>query len=101
MRIRCSIHKNKVTKEPLVEEEYQNNENETNNQNKYVNYMDSALVKDNEKTQHSETTEDIKKSPEESQPQYNFQGNYSRSEHWFDIDPDYINDNFITREPNF
>ena len=40
--------------------------------------MDSALVKDNYKTQHSETTGESKKSkipsPEESEPQYHFQG---------------------------
>ena len=51
--------------------------------------MDSDLVKYNEKTQHSETTEDTKKrkkpSPEESQPRYHFQWQSERSQYCFDI----------------
>ena len=47
--------------------------------------MDSALVKDNYKTQHSATIEDAKNiykiSPEESEAQYNFQGQSERSRH--------------------
>ena len=50
-----------ATKKPLVEEEYHNNENETNTKNEDGNDMGSDLVKDNNKTQHSETTKDFKK----------------------------------------
>ena len=67
--------------------------------------MDSALVKDNYKTQHSATIEDAKNiyiiSPEESEAQYNFQGQSERSRHWFDLDPGCIKGNFMTREPDF
>ena len=49
-------------KKPLVEEEDQNNYNEINNQKVNGNYINSALVKGNNKTQHSDTTGDISKS---------------------------------------
>ena len=63
------------------------------------------MVKENENTQHSETTEDTQKggkpSPEEPEPQYNFKGQSTRSQDWFDLDPDWIEDNFLTGEPGF
>ena len=40
-------------------------------------------------------------SPEESEPQYHFQGKSTRSQHWFNLDPDYIEEIFMTREPDF
>ena len=48
-------------KEPLVEEKYQNNENEINTQNEDINYMDIYLVKDKDQKIPSEETEDAKK----------------------------------------
>ena len=41
------------------------------------------------------------KVPEESEPQYHFQGQSSGSQHWFYIDTDWVEDNFMTREPDF
>ena len=41
----------------MVKEKYQNNENETNTEKEDGNDMDIALVKDNDRTQHSETIE--------------------------------------------
>ena len=61
MKIRRSIQKTKVLKEPLVEEEDRNNDNEINTQNEYGNGMDSALVKYNDKIEPSETTRYAKK----------------------------------------
>ena len=61
MRICRSIQKTKVANELLVEEENQNNDNEMNNKKGDGNYMDSAFVKDNDKTQPSGTTEDSQK----------------------------------------
>ena len=88
----------------MVEEEYHINDTETNNQKEYGNDTISYLVKDNDKTQHSETTEyakKIKTIPEESEPQYHFQGQYVISQHWFGLDPDWIKDNLMTRSPDF
>ena len=39
--------------------------------------------------------------PEESEPQYHFQGQSSGSQHWFYIDTDWVEDNFMTREPDY
>ena len=41
------------------------------------------------------------KNPKESEPKYQFQGQSERLQHWFDIDPYWIEDNFMTREPDF
>ena len=38
---------------------------------------------------------------EESEPTYQFQRKYARSQHWFDIDPDWIEDTSMTRDPVF
>ena len=59
--------------------------------------MNSALFKD--KTRPSKATQDSKKiktSPEES-PTYQFQVQTARSQHWFNLDPDWIEYNFMTR----
>ena len=61
VRVHSFIQKTKIAKEPLVEEEDHNNKNETNTQKEDGNDMDCDLVKDNDNTQHSETTEDSKK----------------------------------------
>ena len=42
-----------------------------------------------------------KSSPEESETQYHFQGQSARSQHWFDIYPVWIEENFMTRETDF
>ena len=42
-----------------------------------------------------------KPSPEESEPQYHFQGQSTRSQHWFHIDPDRVEESFMSREPYF
>ena len=55
----------------MDEEEGQNNDNKTNTQKKYGNDMDSDLVKDNDKTQHSETTEYAKKGKNQVQKNQN------------------------------
>ena len=75
LSIRRSIQKTKVTKEPLVEDKGHNNENEMNTQNEDGNGMYSALVKEKYKTQPSESNEDTKTNPEESEPQYHVKGN--------------------------
>ena len=63
--------------------------------------MDGDLVKDKYKTRLSETTEYTKErkkwSPEESEPQYYFQGQSARSQHWFDLNNDWIEEIFMTR----
>ena len=41
------------------------------------------------------------KFPEKSEPQYHFQGQSSGSQHWFYIDTDWVEENFMTREPDF
>ena len=46
-------------------------------------------------------TNEEKTSPEESEPQCYFCVQSVRSQHWFDIDPDQIGDNFMTRETYF
>ena len=56
-----------VAKEPLVEEEYQNNEHETNTQKEDGNENNSSLVKFNDKIPDSETTEYEKKEKKEVQ----------------------------------
>ena len=38
---------------------------------------------------------------EESEAQYQFQGKSARSQYLFDTDPDWIEDNFMTRDPDF
>ena len=38
-------------------------------------------------------------SPEESKLMYQFQGKCERSQHWIHLDPDWIEDNFMTRDP--
>ena len=34
-----------------------------------------------------------------NEDKFNFQGRYARSQHWLDIDFDWIEENFSTREP--
>ena len=64
--------------------------------------MDSDSVKDKTKTRPSKETEDKKYNPpEEPEPMYQFQGQYARSQHWFELDPDWIEDTFMTRDPDF
>ena len=62
------------------------------------NDIDIDLVKDNYSTQPSEKLKipkpPQKTSPEESEPQYNFQGKSARSQNWFDLDTDCIEDIF-------
>ena len=69
------------------------------------NDMDSYLVKYNDKTQHSETTEDSKKgvkpTPEEPERRYHFQRQSKISQHWFDLDPNWIEDSCITKATGF
>ena len=36
---------------------------------------------------------------EESELRYQFQVHYVRSQHWFNFDPDWIKDKFMTRKP--
>ena len=77
MNTQCSIQNTKVTKEPLLKDKDQNNENEMNTQNEDGNDMDIALVKYKYMTSPSEATEDtpkrVESTPEESEPQYYFQ----------------------------
>ena len=40
-------------------------------------------------------------SPEESEPTYQIQGQSARSQHWFDLDHDWIEETFMAREPGF
>ena len=51
----------------------------------------------------SEATDESKKkknmSVEVSEIRYLFQGQSTRSQHWFKLDYDYIEDTFMTREP--
>ena len=72
-----------------------------NNQKEHGNDMDSDLVKDKDNTQPSETTEDARKIPEELEAQYYIQIKSARSQNLFDLDPEWIEDKFITREPDF
>ena len=99
------IQKTKVTKENLVKEKYQNNENENNTQNEDENDTDTVLVKDKYNTQPSESTGDTpkkeKSSSEESEPQYHFQVQSTRLQHWFDLDSGWIEDTLMTRETGF
>ena len=32
---------------------------------------------------------------------YNFQGQSARTKHWFDLDHEWLKENFMTREPDF
>ena len=41
-----------------------------------------------------------KTSPEESDITYQFKGQYSRLQHWFNIDTEWIEYNFMKKEPN-
>ena len=58
------------------------------------------MVKDKYKTRPSEATKETKKGKnlEESEPTYKFHGQSARSQHWFDIYPNHIEDKFMTRE---
>ena len=60
-----------------------------NTQNNYGNEMDSALVKYKDTTQPMKQPKIPKKiNSEESEPQYHFQGQCTRPQHWFDLDPE-------------
>ena len=72
-----------------------------NSQNEYGNHKDRASSKDKGNKRPSEANEETTKikNHEESELTYQFQGQYARSKHWLNLDPDWIKDNFITREP--
>ena len=75
-----------------------------NNQKENGNDMDIVLVEYNNNTQPSEATGVYwkrKTSPEESETQYHFQGQSTISQHWFDLDHLWIEDNFMTRGDGF
>ena len=62
------------------------------------------MVKDNYKTQSIETTEDSSKVKTKSRRVRTtilFQGQSARLQHLFDLDPFWIEENFMTREPGF
>ena len=61
VRICRSVNNTKFTNKPMVKDEYHNVDNEMNTKNEDGNDMVSDLVKDKDKTQPSETTEDTKK----------------------------------------
>ena len=102
--IRCSILKTNVTKEALVEDEYQKNQSAINSQNEDENGINSDLAKYKYKMRQSKANEETKKgkkNPKESEPTYQLQGQSERLQHWFDLDPYWIEDKFMTREPDF
>ena len=74
-----------------------------NYQNVYDNGKDCDSVKyKGKKSKWSKKREKKRKtSTEESELTYHFQGQYVRSQHWFNLDPDWIKDNFFTMEPKF
>ena len=37
----------------------------------------------------------------EIRQKYNFQGKPARKKHWFDLDHEWLQEDFITREPDF
>ena len=41
------------------------------------------------------------KKEREKTKKYNFEGQSARSRHWFDIDHEWLEENFRTREPDF
>ena len=62
------------------------------------------MIKDKDKTRPSEDTKMEKRKKrviKESEPTYQFKGQSVRSQHWFNLDPDWIEDKFMTREPDF
>ena len=86
--IRLYILKTKATKETLVKDKENNNNSYMNYQIEDGNYNNCDPVRDKIKKGTSEVTYEKKggRSPEWSELTYKFQGQYSISQQWFNLD---------------
>ena len=97
--------KSNVMKEDLVKDKENNNESSMNYQNEDGNEKNCASIKDKWDKSPSEATRKTQRrrkiSPKKYELRYQFQGPSVIVQHWFNIDTNCIEDNFMTRETEF